>query len=261
MSMDESQFQLVRAIGFVAAVGLAWSFQRAMPHEQLNGSWRTNATIWAVNAVVLGIVCGACACSVALWAEGVGIGLFNSFATAPWMRIAATILILDLVSYWWHRANHRLSVLWRFHQVHHSDRAFTVSTAARFHPGELLLSLPLRLSAVAALGADPLGVVAFEMIFAVANFFEHGNIDLPPAVERRLQRICITPALHRRHHSANTAELDRNFGTVFVFWDLLFSTYLASSSARRVSTGLPYHADVATLRQLFVLPLRRGAVL
>ena len=254
--MDESQFQLLRSVGFVAAAGLALCIQRLRPHAPLSGSWRVNVAFWGINVVVMGVVCGACACAVALWAETAGIGLFNVAPTDPWLGIAVTILALDLVSYGWHRANHQIPFLWRFHQVHHSDLTFTTSTALRFHPGELLLSLPLRLAAVIVLGASPIGIVIFEILFAVANFFEHGNIDLPLRLERRLAYLWITPALHRRHHSTQVRELNRNFGTIFVLWDRILRTHLESSSAQTVTSGLPYSAEASTLRQALVLPFR-----
>jgi len=119
-----------------------------------------------------------------------------------------------------------------------------------------MLSLPLRLSVVAGLGPSPVGVVLFEILFAFANFFEHGDIDLPALVERRLEWMCMTPALHRRYHSRRRAELNTNFGTISVSWDRLLGTYRCSSSAERVSTGLPYIDSPPTIRTALRLPLR-----
>ena len=140
--------------------------------------------------------------------------------------------------------------------MHHSDAEFTVSTGVRFHPGELLLSLPIRLVAVAALGPSALAVVAFEVIFTIANLVEHGDIDLPLAIERRFGRVCVTPALHRRHHSRRHSELDTNFGTVFVWWDRLLDTYTVSSSGQRIDTGLAELRATPALGRALLLPLR-----
>jgi len=181
-------------------------------------------------------------------------------SVSPWMAIPVTVIALDLVSYGWHRANHRVALLWRFHRVHHSDTAFTASTAARFHPGELLLSLPVRLAAVATVGATPEAVVAFEIVFALANFFEHSNADLPAPVERRLALLCVTPALHRWHHSKRAEELDSNFGTILTLWDRLGRTYQPNSSRVAVETGLPGQANGSrwTVRGLLLLPFQGG---
>jgi sterol desaturase/sphingolipid hydroxylase (fatty acid hydroxylase superfamily) len=254
--VTETEFQILRGAGFVIAVALVVALQRLSPHARLKGSWRLNTSFWALNLMVMGTVCGACACTVARWAEANGIGFFNIAPFAEWLRLPVTLLALDLVSYGWHRANHVIPFLWRFHRVHHSDANFTASTAVRFHPGELVMSLPLRLSAVAALGASPLDVVIFEVIFTIANFIEHGDINLPRTFERRLALICITPALHRRHHSEKMAELQTNFGTIFSFWDRLLGTYGDSSSAERFRAGVFGLRTPATALEALILPAR-----
>ncbi|MGD9764967.1 MAG: sterol desaturase family protein, partial [Candidatus Binatia bacterium] len=186
--MTELQLQLVKGAGFAAAAAFALLLQRRWPHARQAGSWRINGAVWALDVALLGALCGACACTAAAWAAEHQVGVLRALALPGWLAIAVTIVALDGVSYAWHRANHRLHFLWRFHRVHHSDPAFTVSTAVRFHPGELLLAVPLRLAAIVLLGAPVVGVVLFEAVFACANFVEHGDIALPAAVEQRLRR-------------------------------------------------------------------------
>ena len=255
--MTEVQFQLLRLLGFAAAVFVAVGLERVSPYARVRADWRTNGTLWAVNGLVIGLLCGACACSVARWAEGQGLGLLNLGTVPLAVSIVVTVLALDVVSYGWHRANHRLPFLWRFHRVHHSDATFTASTALRFHPGELLLSLPLRIAAITLLGPPVLGVALFELLFMAANLVEHGNIRLPLAFEQRLAHLFVTPALHRRHHSREVAELNSNFGTVFTWWDRLFATYVSSSSRCVVRPGLMgVEGPIPVLRAL-ALPLKR----
>jgi len=251
--MDESQFQLLRAGAFIMAILVAAVLQRLAPHARLRGSWTVNGGLWLVNAVVLGVVCGACAFTVAAWAADQRLGLFNVVAMPWWMAGVTTIAALDLTSYWWHRANHRVPVLWRFHQVHHSDPTFTTSTGVRFHPGELLLSVPIRVAAVVVLGAPAAAVLGSEVVFAFANLVEHGDINLRG--ERAMARVLVTPALHRRHHTRQGRERDTNFGTIFSGWDRLFGTYTPSDSAARVDTGLPGLVHV-TLSEALALPAR-----
>jgi sterol desaturase/sphingolipid hydroxylase (fatty acid hydroxylase superfamily) len=253
--MDERQFQLLRASAFILAVLVAFALQRLTPHARLRGSWPVNGGLWLVNAVVLGLVCGACAFTVADWAARQRLGIFNVMSMPWWMTGAVTIVGLDLTSYWWHRANHRVRVLWRFHQVHHSDPTFTTSTGVRFHPVELLLSVPIRLGAVVVLGAPAAAVLAFEVVFAFANLVEHGDINLRG--ERALTRVLVTPALHRRHHTRQGPERDTNFGTIFSGWDRVFGTYTPSDPVVRVDTGLPGRVRV-TLSEALVLPARSG---
>ena len=150
-----------------------------------------------------------------------------------------------------------MPLLWRFHQVHHSDPACTVSTALRFHPGELLLSLPVRGAAVLLLGAPSIAVIVFEGVFTSANVFEHGDITLSRSLERILERVCITPGLHRRHHSQERDDMDSNFGTIFVWWDRCFGTHRPSASEETVAIGLPDVGDVSTFRRVLLLPMLR----
>lgn len=254
--MTEAEFQIVKSAGFVLAFALAVGLQHWRPHRRLAGSWRANGGLWAVNAVVLGAVCTGCACTVSHWARGEGWGLLNQGVGPGWLAIAVSVLGLDLVSYAWHRANHRVSLLWRLHQAHHSDPDYTVTTALRFHPGELLLALPVRLVAIALLGVPIAGVIVFELVFAFANFCEHGNIALPGKMERRLGRVLITPALHRRHHGQEARLLDTNFGTIFSFWDRLLGSYGENRSAVRVETGLPGIASSLGTLGILALPAR-----
>jgi len=254
--MTEAEFQIVKSIGFVLALALALGLQHWSPHRALEGSWRVNGGLWALNAVVLGIVCAGCACTVSRWASGVGVGLLNQGAASAWIAIPVSVLGMDLVSYFWHRANHRLPLLWRFHQAHHSDPNYTVTTALRFHPGELLLALPLRLLAVTALGVPIIGVIVFEVIFAFANLWEHGNIDLPLKVEGGLGRVFITPALHRQHHSREARLLNTNYGTIFSFWDRLLGSYRENGSDVQVETGLPGIEGTLDTMRVLSLPIR-----
>jgi len=260
--MTEAEFQIVKSIGFVLALASAVAVQRLRPHRSMAGSWRPNSRLWVLDAVVLGAVCAGCACTVSRWASGAGVGLLNQGAVSAWVAISMSVLGMDFVSYVWHRANHVVPLLWRFHQAHHSDLDYTVTTALRFHPVELLLALPLRLVAIAVFGVPIAAVVVFEVIFAFANFFEHGNIDLPLKLERALGRLLITPALHRRHHSREARLLDTNYGTIFSFWDRLFGSYGEHRSDVRVSTGLPGIDRPLWVREILWLPVRgvfRGA--
>jgi sterol desaturase/sphingolipid hydroxylase (fatty acid hydroxylase superfamily) len=237
--MSEGSFQAVRAAALAAAFGLALLLEWRRPHAVLRPSWRTNLGLWAVCVIVTGLVCGACGWSTARWASRCGFGLLGALGAPSWLGAGVAIVALDAVAYFWHRANHRVPVLWRFHRVHHADAGFHTTTALRFHPGELLLALPVRLVAIVLLGVPPAGVLVFELVFGAANLLVHGNFDLPLRFERPLQRVLVSPALHRLHHSRERRELDSNFGTIFSCWDRWLATLTPSDSARNVETGLP----------------------
>jgi sterol desaturase/sphingolipid hydroxylase (fatty acid hydroxylase superfamily) len=253
--MTEGDVGIARLAGFAAAVVIALLLQRWSPHSRAAGSVRTNGGLWLVDIVVTGALCGACVCSSAVWAATKGAGFFSWISTPVWISLPLSVLLLDLVSYAWHRANHVVPFLWRWHQVHHSDPSFTVTTSLRFHPGELLLSLPLRIAAVIAFGVPVLAVVVFEVMFTLANSVEHGDIDLPERFESAMSRVFVTPALHRWHHTEVRADRDRNYGTIFSFWDRLFGSFTASDSRTRVRTGLPGMGEVR-LGDALLLPFR-----
>jgi len=205
-------------------------------------------------------VFGGAEWQVAAWTESARFGLLARAPAPVLVAVPMTVLGLDLVSYLWHRANHRLALLWRFHRVHHADPALTAVTSLRFHPGEILSSLPVRLAAIALLGA-PLGaVVAFEAVFGAANALEHANVDLPARLERALELGLITPALHRRHHSVSRAEHDANYGTIFSFWDRLGRSRCPGASSDRFPLGLAAGSTGAprSLAAMLLEPFRRA---
>ena len=252
---------LLRVLSLFLALLLALSLEHFLPHARLARPLRTNLGLWLVDSLVMRVVCGACGFVLAAWCEARGFGVLHALAAPAWLALPLGVIALDAVSYFWHRANHRVSWLWRFHRVHHADRAFQATTALRFHPGELLLALPLRLVAIAAFGLSPLGVLVFEIVFGAMNLLVHGNFDLPRRVERTLARVLVTPALHRLHHARDMRDLNSNFGTILSLWDRWLSTLRDSSSSARFETGLPGESGERemTLARAIASPFARGS--
>jgi sterol desaturase/sphingolipid hydroxylase (fatty acid hydroxylase superfamily) len=263
--MDEARFQLIKTAGFALSFAAVFAVQTLVPYRRaprtVPGNWRQNVPLAVLNTILMSLVCGACLCTAARYAADRGLGLFRTVAAPPWLAGAGTVAALDFVLWGWHLANHRLRWLWRFHRVHHSDVDFDLSTSLRFHAGELLLSLPLKLAAIVALGASIPGVLLFEVLFGLFNMFVHGNVRMPPRWEGRLAPIVILPAVHRLHHSIRPEQHGRNFGTVFSLWDRLLGTWAEGRSSDRVTTGLPDLAarDRLSLRECLILPFARGA--
>jgi sterol desaturase/sphingolipid hydroxylase (fatty acid hydroxylase superfamily) len=160
---------------------------------------------------------------VSAWAAGLALGLRPSWAGGA-AGLLLDLLLLDFLIYWWHRANHRVPFLWRFHEVHHLDRFLDVTTAVRFHFGEVILSALAR-AGVIALFAIPLSsVLAFEALVLAGAAFHHSNLKLPPGLERALSFIVVTPAIHWVHHHRVRADTDSNYATVLSLWDRLFGS-------------------------------------
>jgi sterol desaturase/sphingolipid hydroxylase (fatty acid hydroxylase superfamily) len=140
------------------------------------------------------------------------------------LGLALDIVLLDFLIFWWHRANHEIPILWRFHQVHHLDRFLDASSALRFHFGEVILSALVRGGLIMAFDLPITSVLAFETLVLVGTVFHHSNLAVPPRLERALARLIITPSIHWVHHHAVRRDTDANYGTVFSFWDPLFGT-------------------------------------
>jgi sterol desaturase/sphingolipid hydroxylase (fatty acid hydroxylase superfamily) len=255
------EFQIYKGAAIMGAFSLTTLLQLVAPYRgtmhDIWENWKINLPLAGLNLLLIGLVCRACVCTLANAADVHGFGLTNMFGWSQELRVGVAILVLDLVAYVWHRLNHRLPILWRFHAVHHSDRVFDVSTALRFHPGELLISLVVRLLIVGAIGLPVIGILAFEIMYGFFNFLEHGNIRLPAPVESLLAIAFLTPALHRKHHSVKVDELNRNFGTIFSFWDKIFGTLAPSASTESIVVGLPDSGvDPFRLGSLLRLPFK-----
>ena len=180
----------------------------------------------AVLDSILGrIVAPTGAVGFALFAEERGWGLFNMVALPVWLELLLALFLLDLAIYLQHRLFHYVPVLWRLHRMHHADLDVDVTTGARFHPVEILLSLGIKFLVVVPLGAPPLAVLLFEIALNATSMFNHTNVWLPPAIERLLRWLVVTPDMHRVHHSIIRRETDSNFGFNFPWWDRLFGTY------------------------------------
>jgi sterol desaturase/sphingolipid hydroxylase (fatty acid hydroxylase superfamily) len=167
-------------------------------------------------------------------------GLFPWLGLPPFAGILLGVLVLDLVIYLQHRLFHKIPWLWRLHRVHHSDLELDVTSGIRFHPGEILLSALIKLSAIALLGLPALAVLVFEILLNATSLFNHSNLALAGHWDRFVRWLIVTPAMHEIHHSAWPGELDRNFGFNFPWWDHWFGTYTARSRAPApVPIGLP----------------------
>jgi sterol desaturase/sphingolipid hydroxylase (fatty acid hydroxylase superfamily) len=165
---------------------------------------------------------------------------------------------MDYAYWWWHVALHRLSFLWRFHNVHHSDLDMDVSTGIRFHFGEVILSIPLRVVTVLVFGIGLWALVAFEFFFETLNLFEHSNWRLPLGVERLLNHCLVTPRMHGIHHSIVQRETNSNWGTIFCWWDKLHRTLRRDIPQDAITIGVAAYRDESELTtgKLFLLPFR-----
>jgi sterol desaturase/sphingolipid hydroxylase (fatty acid hydroxylase superfamily) len=222
--------------------------------------WPGNLGILAIDIVAVRLLVPTAAVGVALIAADKGWGLFAILGLPGWATLLLGVIALDLVIYTQHYVFHHVPVLWRLHRMHHADLDIDVTTGVRFHPIEILISLGIKIAAVAALGVPPPAVVIFEVLLNATSMFNHSNVALAPRLDRLARWIVVTPQMHQVHHSIVRAETDSNFGFNLPWWDRLFGTYRAEPAAgeKNIVIGLPIFRDVAELRivRLLTQPFR-----
>jgi sterol desaturase/sphingolipid hydroxylase (fatty acid hydroxylase superfamily) len=170
-----------------------------------------------------------------------------------WPGLVIDVVLLDMLIYWWHRANHESRFLWRFHEMHHRDEFLDSTSAIRFHFGEVLLSALARAVVIVLLGIPLTSVLVFEAIVLMASIFHHSNLRLPPRLEQAISRLIVTPSIHWVHHHALRTDTDSNYGTVFSFWDPLFRSRSLTSRTPDMKIGVAGRPELP-LKRLLLQP-------
>jgi sterol desaturase/sphingolipid hydroxylase (fatty acid hydroxylase superfamily) len=245
-------------LGFAAAERL-WPARGDARLAQRQGA---NLGLVLVDTALLRIAFPVLAVALAIEVHARGGGLFGLLSLPTWLEIALAVLAFDLAIYWQHRLMHALPMLWPLHRVHHSDTAFDVTTGVRFHPGEIALSMGVKLGLVLALGPHPVAVVVSEILLSAASLFTHADFALPTRLERALRRVIVTPSMHRIHHSVRREETDSNYGFNLSLWDRVFGSY-RDAPARpeaEMPIGLPQwrEAGAPGFWSLLLQPFRRA---
>lgn len=222
--------------------------------------WPVNVVLTVLSTAMLRFLFPLLAVGAAIWAQSRGIGLLHWLALPYWLAFLASLVLLDVLIYGQHWAMHQVPILWRFHRVHHTDRDVDATTALRFHPGEIALSMGLKMGAVVALGAPPAAVIVFEIVLNAMAMFNHANWKMPAGVERVLRWLVVTPDMHRIHHSLKRDETDTNYGFNLSWWDRLFGTYRHAARTPDFALGLESFQDEKPNGIIFVswLPFGRG---
>jgi sterol desaturase/sphingolipid hydroxylase (fatty acid hydroxylase superfamily) len=193
------------------------------------------------------------------WARENGIGLLNWIKLPPLIAAIVAFLLMDWAYYWWHWAMHRIPFFWRFHNVHHTDLDLDLTTAARFHFGEIILSVPYRLLLVVLLGVPPFIYLVFEIVFESATMFHHSNWRLSLGLERILNYVIVTPRMHGIHHSIVERETDSNWGTIFCWWDKIHRSLRRDIPQAEITIGVAAFRDEheLTVGRLLTLPFMK----
>lgn len=246
------------AILFAGLFFLQWKYPLRQRHFSVLRRMIRNFVMSAPSFVILRLALIPIPLAAAAWAEEYGVGLLHWLALPGWIAAVVGFLWMDWAYYWWHFAMHKVPVLWRFHNVHHTDLDLDVTTAARFHFGEIIASIPFRIGIVVLIGISPLTLLVFEVVFEAASLFHHSNWRLPIRVERVLNRVIVTPRMHGTHHSIVQRETDSNWGTIFSFWDRLHRSLRIDVPQDAITIGVaPYRTEgELTAGKLLLMPFR-----
>jgi sterol desaturase/sphingolipid hydroxylase (fatty acid hydroxylase superfamily) len=246
-------------LAYKVAVVLAWlaalfALERlipAAPRPDAAGAARLgrNAALLAVNTLLSRWL----VVPLTAWAAS-GLVDWRPLWWSGWPGLLADLVILDALIYWWHRANHRIPFLWRFHEVHHLDRFLDTTTALRFHAGEVALSAAARAAIVILLDFPITSILVFETLVLLAAIFHHSNVALPPRLEAFLSRIVVTPSIHWVHHHRRRTDTDSNYATILSLWDRLFRSRSATLRRTDMEIGVEGR-DEKELLPLLLSPL------
>jgi sterol desaturase/sphingolipid hydroxylase (fatty acid hydroxylase superfamily) len=237
----------------------------ALPRRKLGAPkarrWLTNFSIVAIDTLIVRLMgmlaVPLVAVATAIYAEQHGLGLFNVLQWPGLLEFLLALLILDLAIWFQHYVSHKIPLFWRLHKVHHADVDIDVSTAIRFHPIEIALSMLWKIVLVLVFGPSAIAVVVFEVILNGCAIFNHANIALPAWLDRLLRLVIVTPDMHRVHHSVLRHEHDSNFGFNLSVWDRIFGTYTDQPEKGHdgMTVGLSEHQTPGPTRLFWSLAL------
>ena len=251
-------------LGFFAGIFAAMTLWEVLaPRRALTVSklvrWVNNLGLVALNTLLSRVLFPAAAVGMAAFATERDWGLLNHFDVPFWLALPVALISMDLVIWLQHVMVHAVPALWRLHRVHHADLDYDLTTGARFHPIEIILSMLIKFAAIMVLGPPVVAVILFEVILNGMAMFNHGNVRLPLALDQGLRWLVVTPDMHRVHHSVEDDEANSNFGFNLSCWDRLFGTYREQPRHGHEGMiigirGYPQPREVSWLPGLLALP-------
>jgi len=257
---NEVQVRLAFFFGIFAVMAV---WEMLAPRRELTVSktvrWLNNLGLVFLNSLVLRLVFPAAAVGVAAVAQKHGWGVMNIYQIPYALSVVFSVMLMDMVIYLQHVMVHAIPALWRLHRVHHADLDYDVTTGARFHPLEILLSMVIKIGTIMVLGPPLVAVVIFEVILNATAMFNHSNVRLPLGLDSVLRWFLVTPDMHRVHHSVEDDETNSNFGFSLPWWDRLFGTYRDQPRAGHEGMTIGIHKlrdvrQVQWLSGMLILP-------
>ncbi|WP_028316620.1 sterol desaturase family protein [Desulfatibacillum aliphaticivorans] len=255
---------LVRLGSFFGVFLLMALWEVLAPKRSLNASkpkrWAANLGITATGTLAVRYLFSAGATGFAILAQEKGWGVLALIEAPYWLKVLGAFLVLDFAIYMQHMVFHHLPLFWRLHMMHHADLDIDLTTGARFHPVEILLSMGIKIGVIFLIGAPVLAVLAFEVILNASAMFNHSNVRMPAGLDKVLRLFLVTPDMHRVHHSVIIKEFNSNFGFCLPWWDRLMGTYRAAplKGHQGMTIGLAKFREEDKLQYLALLAMPFG---
>jgi sterol desaturase/sphingolipid hydroxylase (fatty acid hydroxylase superfamily) len=261
--LTQSEAAFIRGSLFWGGLFLFLVLELLAPYRESSVSkakrWFNNLTLTVFNSLVLYLVFSGAVVTTAVYVTTHQLGVLNMVDLPAWAKLLITVAFMDLMLYIWHLLNHEVPFLWRFHRVHHSDLNMDVSTATRFHIGELAVSAVIKIALIFLLGASVAGVVIFESALVLCAQFHHSSVRVPGWFESFFWILFVPPSMHRIHHSVVIKERDTNYGTIFSIWDRWLGTLLSNVDQDKIRIGVgAYHKlEKLNFQHLLAMPATR----
>ncbi len=260
---NENAIRLSAFLGIFAIMAL---WEVIAPRRKLSMGrvvrWGSNLGIVVINTMLVRLIFPVAAAGVAIIISEQSWGILNQIEIGDALEILVAIMVLDFAIYLQHRLFHAVPLLWRLHRMHHADLDYDVTTGARFHPIEIILSMVIKFGVILLIGAPVVAVIIFEVLLNATAMFNHSNVRLPLSIDRWLRLLVVTPDMHRVHHSIIRNETDSNFGFNLPWWDRLLGTYIAQPKEGHIGMeiGIPQFRNFSDNRldQMLVQPFYDG---
>ena len=221
--------------------------------------WSINLSLTLFNTIFLNLIFAASIVNTIAYVTTHHLGVLNMINLPLYVRVFITVIFMDFMLYVWHLLNHEIPLLWRFHRVHHCDLNMDVSTATRFHTGELAISAIIKIALIFFLGADFLSIVIFESALLLCAQFHHSSLKVPQWLESIFWILFVPPSMHRIHHSVVIKERNTNYGTIFSIWDRILETLLTQVNQDKIRIGVGAYPkqDQLNFHHLLMMPFTR----
>lgn len=261
--MATEQAAIIRTLFVWGGLCIFLALELVIPYRASTVSklwrWTTNLSLTVFNAVLLNLAFGLSILATTSYVAGRQHGLLYLVELPTWLRGLAVIAFMDFALYVWHLINHEMPTLWRFHRVHHCDLNMDVSTATRFHIGELSISAAIKLGLIFFLGITLMELLIFETLLVFCAQLQHSAIRVPSAFERVYQALFVPPSMHRIHHSVLIRERNSNYGTIFSVWDRVLGTLRTDVDQNKIRIGVGSYQNLEKLRlrDLLAMPFTK----